>query len=177
MGLQRVSYFLEELRDECQEMQVILAPIQTHGLNVGVDRELDTLLRQTAAHVGAAWKRAIALRAAHLEAVGPWAPQKVRPVPLPAMASRGPYQFAPEDVTFMEHGLAISRADITTYSSDESGRQRMLAYITALDNTVLMRMGPPPSGGAAQGPELTLTASAAPDGRAQSGQNRDPPVL
>src|SRR5450830_1713515 len=60
---------------------------------------------------------------------------------------------------------------------DGSGRQQVLACVTALDSTVLMRMGQPPSGGAAQGFEHTLQASAAPDGRTQSGQNKDPPVL
>src|SRR5450830_359125 len=177
MSLQRVSYFLDELRNECQEMQVFLAPIQASGLNVGVDRDLAILLRQTADRVGAAWKRAIALRAAHIEAMGPDPPRKVRNIPLPAMASRGPYQFAPENVTFLEHGPAVNMSDITNYSSDESGRQRMLAYITAFDDTILLKMANPPPGWVAPNSGHAPTAPAAPGGQGQSVQYRDPPVF
>jgi hypothetical protein len=145
IDLQRINYFLEELRDECQEIQAILAPAQTGTLGAGIDQELVALLHQMAAKVEAAWQRAVNLRLAHVDAMAPGGLQMSKPLPLPAIAVRGPYQFAPADVTFLGASPSASRADTPDSSSDEISHQQMMAYVTAVDDSTLPGANQTPS--------------------------------
>ena len=37
IDLPRINHFLEELRDECKEIQAVLAPTQAGSLGAGID--------------------------------------------------------------------------------------------------------------------------------------------
>src|SRR5450830_149577 len=179
VDLQRVNYVLEELRDECQELQGVLAPAQAGSLGPVIDADLVTLLRQAATKVAAAWAQGVVLRQAHVNAMAPGVNQRIKPLPLPAVATRGPYQFAPADVTILEGGPASSTAATEEDSSDDDGRQQGRGYVTAVDNSTLLSAsvtGNNVTIRAATHPGSDPAASAAFDGQARNRPAEIPPV-
>src|SRR5450830_1196180 len=179
VDLQRVNYVLEELRDECQELQGVLAPPQAGSLGPVIDADLVTLLRQAATKVAAAWAKGVVLRQAHVEAMAPGVNQRIKPLPLPAVATRGPYQFAPADVTILEGGQASSVATTEEGSSDDEGQQQERGYVTAVDNSTLLSANATVNNvtiRAAAHPGSEPAASAAPDGQARNRPAEIPPI-
>src|SRR5450830_396102 len=179
VDLQRVNYVLEELRDECQELQGVLAPAQAGSLGPVIDADLVTLLRQAATKVAAAWAQGVVLRQAHMDAMAPGVNQRIKPLPLPAVATRGPYQFAPADVTILEGGQASSVATTEEGSSDDEGHQQGRGYVTAVDNSTLLSAKATVNNvtiRAAAHPGSDPAASAAPGGQARSRPAEIPPV-
>src|SRR5450830_734744 len=179
VDLQRVNYVLEELRDECQELQGVLAPAQAGSLGPVIDADLVTLLRQAATKVAAAWAQGVVLRQAHVNAMAPGVNQRIKPLPLPAVATRGPYQFAPADMTILEGGQASSTAATEEDSSDEEGRQQGRGYVTAVDNSTLLSAsvtGNNVTIRAATHPGSDPAAPAAFDGQARNRPAEIPPV-
>src|SRR5450830_1413430 len=179
VDLQRVNYVLEELRDECQELQGVLAPAQAGSLGPVIDADLVTLLRQAATKVAAAWAQGVVLRQAHVDTMAPGVRQRAKPLPLPAVATRGPYQFAPADVTILEGGQTSSTASTEEYSSEEDGRQQRIGYVTAVDNSTLLSAnvtGNNVTIRAATHPGSDPAASVALDGQARNRPAEIPPV-
>src|SRR5450830_1128374 len=179
VDLQRVNYVLEELRDECQELQGVLAPAQAGSLGPVIDADLVTLLRQAATKVAAAWAQGVVLRQAHMDAMAPGVNQRIKPLPLPAVATRGPYQFAPADVTILEGGQASSVATTEEGSSDDEGHQQGRGYVTAVDNSTLLSANATVSNvtiRAAAHPGSDPAVPAAPGGQAQNRPAEIPPI-
>ena len=138
-NLARLDHLLEKMRDGCQEVQTVLAPLNEGRLEMEPDEELAELLRSTSHRVASAWRRATDLRRIQLDAAPANGRQRVKPLPLPAVAATGHYVFAPADVTAIYHGHQDEAADMLDSGSDELGRQIALAEVFVHDNITMLR--------------------------------------
>jgi hypothetical protein len=103
------------------------------------DEELVALLQTASDRVESAWSRAADLRQILLAAMPANGLQRVKPLPLPAVAATGHYLFAPADATVIYHRHSTEPADMPDSDSDEVGRQIALAEVAVLDNATMMR--------------------------------------